>query len=63
MKFWKVTVFNSYRQCNEVLGVAGDDSYDSNRIRDIILSAHPEYDKITVETDEEPKDWVWSEYD
>ena len=63
MKFWRVTVFNSSRQCNEVLGVAGDDSYDLNRIKDIILSVHPEYDKITVTSDEEPEGWVWNEYD
>ena len=61
MKFWKVTVFNSLIRCDEKFGVACDDNYELNRVREIILAVHPEYKSITIVKDRKPKDWMWSE--
>ena len=61
MKFWRVTVFNSFIKSDEEFGVACDNSYDQNRVREILLSAHPEYEQVSIEESKEPKNWTWSD--
>tara|TARA_Y100000310_G_C20665967_1_gene807499 strand:+ start:199 stop:390 length:192 start_codon:yes stop_codon:yes gene_type:complete len=61
MRFWEVTVYNSESQLEEVLHVAGDNSYRAAKIRRDLKNVHPEYDNIRLKRIKKPVGWTFFE--
>ena len=58
MKFWKVTVFNTVTNREELFEVAGPASYGARRVRGILQEVHPEYQDIHLRRRKKPSGWA-----